>query len=273
MQGLQAGGLSGYGQAGINLGALATRGLGATGAISGATASELGSALGYAAIPLSVYNFAKNWQSGSTWSDALAGASTGAAIGSVVPGIGTLIGAGLGAGIGALSSAFGGGRTSAEAYGQRGIDVSLAGATTGQRSQAFGQASPSQSIQYIQGAMSAHDQSPGHAEPIQLVWGKDNVNGFVTDMTSYIDSQIQSGKLAPNTPPQQIYQQVVAPWLASKGASINPNQYDVQGNPEGQNLIDAVTQVIGLYQMGALTAQTPVGAQGQTISGLVAYGA
>jgi hypothetical protein len=77
-------------------------------------ASSLGNAAGALAIPLSLYNFASNWQSGNTSSDTIQGAETGATIGSAVPAVGTLIGAGVGAAVGALSSALGPGETDPE---------------------------------------------------------------------------------------------------------------------------------------------------------------
>jgi hypothetical protein len=272
IQGLQTGGISGYGQAGINMGSLAIKGLSATGEIAPGVASEASSVLGYAAIPLSVYNFAKNWQSGNTWGDVMQGAETGAAIGSAIPGVGTLIGAGVGAAIGGISSAFGPGKISQEAGFTRSVDTSLAGATVAQRAQAMSTMSPAQSTQYIQGMMNAHDQSPGHAEPIQLVWGKNNASGFISDMTKQVNTAMASNPAIKSMTPQQIFQNVVYPWMSAKGATINPNQRGVTGNPEGQDLIDAITNVIGEWQGGSLTSQTPVGVAGQTIPGLVPWG-
>jgi hypothetical protein len=110
--GLQQGGVSGYGGAAI--GALKTGQGVATMAGDTGLASGLGEAAGAIAVPLSVYNFATNWQSGATASDTIQGAETGAEIGSVIPGVGTLVGAGIGAGVGALSSLLGPGKTDPE---------------------------------------------------------------------------------------------------------------------------------------------------------------
>jgi hypothetical protein len=261
--GIKAGTPLGYTSAGVNAAELATQ-MGAQ--IPGAQyLPGIGDAL-------SLYQFAHNWQSGATGADALAGAQTGATIGtSILPGVGTVVGAAIGAGVGALSSAFGGGRTSQEGQMSRNVNQQLANASDTQRASAMASMTPAQATQYIQGVMSAHDQSPGHAEPIQLVWGKDNSSGFIRDMTSQINSAIKSNPAIAQMSASQIYNQVVAPWLQSKGAAINPNQKGYGGSDEGKNLIDAVTNIIGQWQSGALTSSTQVGVAGQTISGLQAY--
>jgi hypothetical protein len=255
VNGIKQGGVAGYGGAAVNAAQLAGMG-----------------GAGYLAAPLAAYNFAKNWKSGATAPDALSGAATGASIGSIIPGVGTLVGGLIGLGAGALSSAFGGGKTSVEQTADRGIDASLAGANNAQRAQAVGSMSPSQSVQYIQGLMNAHDNSPGHSEAIEQVWGKNNSAGFISDMTTQINSAIAKNPSLKGLSASQMYSQVVAPWLKTKGATINAGTKDVKGNPEGQNLIDAVTNIIGQWQSGQLTSSTKVGVGGQTIAGIQAYG-
>jgi hypothetical protein len=110
--GLQQGGVAGYGGAAV--GALHAGAGVATMAGDTSLAGSLGNAAGALAIPLALYNFANNWQSGNTTSDAISGAETGATIGSAFGPEGTLIGAVGGAAIGAASSAFGPGKTDPE---------------------------------------------------------------------------------------------------------------------------------------------------------------
>ena len=269
---LQRGGVSGDVGAAANAAALyglaGTKGIPgvmAAGQLPGAsTATAIAAPL---ASALSIYNFARNWASGATGADAIQGAQMGATIGTeFLPGLGTLLGALAGGAFGAVTSAFGGGETSQEALMSRSIDQQLQGATPAQRAQALSTLSPAQSVQTIQGFMNAHDNSPVHSEAIEQVFGKNGVNNMLGQMMPAINQAIASGKVAANATPQQIYSQVVAPWLQSKGASVNPNQKDVHGNPEGQNLIDAITNTIGQWQSGQLTSQSNVGVGGQTLN-------
>lgn len=262
--GLQQGGVAGYGNAAIG-------GLRAGSGIAGlsgnsALAGQLGNIAGYAAVPLSLYNFAKNWQSGATGSDALQGAETGATIGSVVPGIGTLVGGLLGGAVGALSSAFGGGKTSAEAGMQRSVDATLNNTNAGTRAASIATMNPAQAFQYINGTMNAHNNSPGHSEGIEQVFGKNGINNLVGGMMPQINMALASGQISRSATPAQIYSQVVAPWLQSKGASINPNTVDVHGNNEGQNIIDSLQNLIGAWQQGSFTNKSKVGVAGQTVN-------
>lgn len=111
-QGLQQGGVQGYGRA-------AGSGIQLAGLLDNNPA--LGAAGGYILAPLSVYNAVNNWQSGKTGSDALNGAEAGAAVGSVIPGIGTVIGGLVGGAVGALSSAFGPGAKDPETASVQGL--------------------------------------------------------------------------------------------------------------------------------------------------------
>jgi hypothetical protein len=265
--GIQRGGAAGYGSAAVNAGAMYGRTGLAGSTIAGEVAGPLASAY-------SMYEFARNWQSGATGSEALQGASTGATVGatvgSFVPGIGTAIGAVAGAviggAVGAISSAFGGGRTSGEALADRSIDAELANAKDPQRADVLNQMNPSSAFQMINGYMNAHDSSPGHSEQIQQVFGKNGVSNMMGQMLPAINQAIAQNPSLKNASPQQLYSQVVAPWLQSKGATINPNTRDVKGNPEGQNLIDAITTFIGDWQSGKATSSTRLGINGETLN-------
>ena len=264
VNGVQQGGISGYGGAAV--GALRAGSGIASLAGNSALAGTLGAAAGYVAAPLAVYNAISNWQSGSTGSDALNGAEAGAAVGSIIPGIGTVIGAVIGGAVGAISSAFGGGKTSPEATQDRSMNAALNNDTTAQRAAAISTMSPAQSIQSIQGDMNAHTNSGTNSEQIQQVFGKNGVSNLVGQMMPAINSAIQKNPSYAKMSPQQLYTQVVTPWLKSKGATISGNSTDVKGNTEGQNLIDSITNVIGQWQSGAFTSKTPVGVGGQTIN-------
>ena len=183
INGVKQGGVLGYGGAavgGLQMAGAAESLMGNAGA-----AGALGAAAGYVAAPLAVYSAIKNWQSGSTGSDALQGAEAGAAIGTmIVPGIGTVIGGVIGGAVGALSSAFGGGKSSAEATNAQRVDATLAGANVSQRAAAIATMPPAQAFQMVNGYMNAHDSSPGHSEPIQQVFGKNGVSNMFQQMTN-----------------------------------------------------------------------------------------
>jgi hypothetical protein len=269
IQGMQRGGVSGYGSAMVG-GLRAASGI-ETLAGNPAMAGTLGAAAGYIAAPLALYSAIKNWQSGNTGSDALQGAEAGAAIGSIVPGVGTVIGAVVGGLVGAASSAFGGGKTSGEASMARNVDQQLASASNQQRMSAIASMSPPQAFQMINGYMNAHDSSPGHSEQIQQVFGKNGVSNMMGQMLPAINTAIKKDPSLSKLSPQGLYDQVVAPWLKSKGASISPTTRDVHGNPEGQNLIDAITGFVGAWQTGAVHGTPVLGAGGETMT-LPLYG-
>jgi hypothetical protein len=270
-QGLQKGGVLGYGSAVVG-GLRAGAGIESLAGNSSA-AGTLGGAAGYIAAPLALYSAIKNWQSGSTGSDALQGAEAGAAIGSIIPGIGNLLGGAIGGVVGAVSSAFGGGKTSQEATQDRNIDQQLASATNQQRAAAIASMSPSHAFQMINGYMNAHDNTPGHSEQIQQVFGKNGVGNMMGQMLPAINSAIAKNPALGRLGPQDLYNQVVAPWLKSKGATIDPKAVDVRNNPEGQNLIDAITGFISAWQIGAVNSSTPIGVAGQKMTNMPVYGA
>lgn len=131
---------------------------------------------------------------------------------------------------------------------------------------------PSSAYQDLASVMSAENNSPGHSQPIEQVFGRMGEQNLMDQMTAQINSQIAAGKIARNATPQQIYQQVVSPWLASKNASI-ANQYTSKGQAEAPALQADLTSLIGDWQNGSLNANSRVGSGGQTISGLQAFGA
>lgn len=275
--GLQRGGATGYASAGINaaslvgrLGAQAAK-AGLVSAGAGAVAGEIGAIANPLGAALSVYEFAKGWQSGATGADALRGAQTGATIGTaVLPGIGTLVGAGLGAAAGALSSVFGGGRRDIETTEWNQLAGRFNALTPTQQSQVV--FSPAQAFQNLAGTMDASNNSPGHSQPIEQAFGRMGEANLVQQMTAHINAQIASGAISKSASANDIYNKVVAPWLASKGAGINMNERTSSGQAEGPALVQSLKSVIGAWQAGALTSATPVGISGQTISGLQGYG-
>ena len=262
--GIKQGGVQGYGSAAV--GALKAGSGIASLAGNSALAGTLGAAAGYVAAPLAVYSAIKNWQSGNTAGDAIQGAEAGAAIGSIVPGIGNIIGGVIGGVVGAVSSAFGGGETSKEAQSDWHIDTAMNSASPAQRQAAMSQMSPSQSTQYINGLMNAHDNSPGHSEQIEQVFGKNGVNNLMTQMTTNINAAIAKNPQLQFASPSTLYSSVVTPWLKSKGVTISPSSVDKNGNNEGAGLGDAITNMIGDWQSGSWTSSTPVGVAGQTIN-------
>lgn len=263
-QGFKQGGVAGDISGIANVAKLGSS-LGAFGGASGA----VGAAAGDVAAPLALYNFAKNWQSGSTGSDALSGAEAGASIGSVIPVVGTLLGGVIGGAVGAISSAFGGGAADPETttwnsyISQASKDPSLAS-----------QLNPQQAYTMLAGIMDAKNNSPGHSTNLELHFGRMGENNLMTAMTSQINSAINSGQIAKTATPQQIYSQVVEPWLQASGAYVPANQIVSSNGSRNNGSIDALlTQLIGQWQSGALTSSTHVGINGQTIGGMQAYGA
>jgi hypothetical protein len=264
MQGIQKGGVTGYGGAVVG-GLRAASGIESLIGNAG-MAGTLGMAAGYVAAPLALYSAIKNWQSGKTGADAIQGMEAGAAIGSVIPGIGTVIGGVIGGAVGAISSAFGGGSSSTEALGDRSLDKVLAGANNQQRAAAIATMPAPKAFQMVQGYMNAHDSSPGHSEAIQQVFGKNGVNNMFQQMMPAINQAIAKNPSLKNLSASDMYSKVVAPWLKSKGATISASTKDVKGNPEGQNLIDAMTGIIGGWMNGSVNSRSSLGIAGQSMN-------
>lgn len=286
--GIKQGGVAGDTTAAVNAAQLATKGAQAVGAIGGGTAGAISGALGYAAIPLALYNEVKSYQSGATVSDALSGAETGAAIGSVVPGIGTAIGAVVGAAVGAVASAFGGGKPDQETVQGQSIDAALA---TGKASIASTGLDTSQgAFTYLAGIMDAKNNSPGHSTALEQTFGRMGESNVLNGMASTIDSAVSGGQMTMlpgggvsikngsstvNYPASQasqaIYSSVISPWLASKGASIETNGVDAKGNALGPALTASLQTLIGNYVNGNLTSKTAIGSSGQADSTLPTF--
>lgn len=264
ISGFEQGGVGGYLGAGANAAEL-TANLGA--------GSEIGGIAAEVAPPLvaadSIYNFANEWQSGKTGSDALAGAeagaSTGAAIGSIVPGVGTLIGgiagAVIGGAVGALSSAFGGGATDPETKNWQSFIDATGGANATPAQVAKYQNMPPQSaFNLLAGVMDIRD---GRI-PIVNAFGRMGESNVMNGMFTQINAAYKAGQIKPGSTPQQIFNQVVTPWLNSKGATIGPETGGLQ-------LQTVLTSLISSWQSGQLTSKTPLDSGGQADASLPAY--
>lgn len=260
--GVQQGGVSGYGNAAVNAAQLGSK-AGAFGSASGV----VGNAAGWAAIPLSLWNEIKGWQSGATGSDALAGAGTGAAIGTaVLPGFGTLIGAGLGAAGGALSSVFGNGRVDPENANWEGYTGALnqinkqgqaAGATSDQIAAA--QKNLTGQVQNPYGALAGYfdlraNQVKGN-NPLYAQYGRKGEEQFTNDLVGKINDATKAGTIGPNDDASAIYSKVVQPWEDSwgKGQSTDSNSAAMQG---------LLTQMISQYE-GGTASNNWLGSGGQ----------
>lgn len=286
--GIKQGGVAGDTSAAINAAQLATKGASAVGAISSGTAGAIGSALGIAAIPLDLYNEVKSYQSGATVSDALSGAETGAAIGSIIPGIGTAIGAVAGAAVGAIASAFGGGRPDSETTQGQSIDAALAsGAAT---PASAGLDTDEGAFSYLTGIMDAKNNTAGHSTTLEQSFGRMGESDVVNGMSSTIDSAISNGNMTmlpgggvsfktgggtvtypAGQAAEGVYSQVVAPWLTSKGASVQFGGTDVKGNAIGPALQTSLQTLVGSYINGSLTNQTVLDSKGDKDSTLAAF--
>lgn len=267
--GLEQGGISGYGQAGVD--ALRLGSYGANLAGNGALGQTLGSAAGDLAIPLSLYNFGKDWQSGATGPDALSGAETGATIGSSFGPIGTLIGGAGGALVGAASSAFGGGKHDPETTALQGLIPEYQQAydqNPGAATADLGTLDPQQSFETLAGVFDAKNNTPGHSQPIEQTFGRMQEGTFLNDIADQINSGYTSGKVKPGESASDIYSGVVDPWITSQtgGQGILGPQ-----NGEGGVLTGAIQNLIGDYTSGGLTGTTPIGVSGQTDSSLPAF--
>lgn len=253
--GLKQGGVGGYTGAAVGAGQLGLNAGIQSGALSAAQAAPYLQGLNYAAIPLNLFNEVKNWQSGATGSDALAGAGTGASIGTaVLPGIGTAVGALLGGAAGALSSAFGNGKVAPENANWVGYtgaynDIAKQGAAQG--------ASPDQ-IAAVQQNMQSRVSNPYGAlagyfdlrnnqvkgnNPLYQQYGRMGEQKFTNDLVGQINDATKAGKIGSNDSASDIYSKVVQPWEDSwgKGQSTDSNKDAMQG---------LLTQMISQYEGG-----------------------
>lgn len=249
-------------------------------------ASGLGDVAGGIAIPLSAYNLVKTYQSGATGSDALSGAETGASVGSLFGPIGTGVGALIGGAVGGIASAFGGGKNDPESLAGNSLDKAITAGTANDSALS----SPSNAFQYLAGAMDAKNDTAGHSQPIEQVFGRMGESNLTNSMFDQINSAIGSGAFTPtadggisvktgggtvtynaNDAPTYIYNNVVAPWLQSQGAGISSSSTDLNGNNQGNQLISSLQSLIGAWQTGGLTSSTPIGVSGQADSSLPTY--
>lgn len=237
--GIEKGGVSGYGQSAIDATKLASN--------AGLLPSAVGSAAGYIAAPLTLYNEIESWQSGATGKDALGGAETGAAIGSIVPGIGTALGAVIGGAAGALSSVFGGGKVDPE-------NASFNGYTTAYNKAGANGSAVAQGVQdpytVLAGMFDLRSNQIKGSIPFYNKYGRMGEQKFTTDMTTQINQALTSGKISASTTPQQVYNQVVQPWINSMGAWNDSNKSAMQG---------LLTQMTAQYMNGQYNNWKAVG--------------
>ena len=261
--GLKQGGVGGDTQAAIGAGQLGLNAGVQTGALSAATAAPYLSALGYAAVPLDIYNEARNWQSGATGQDALGGAESGAALGTaIMPGIGTAIGALGGAAAGALSSAFGSGRVDPENADFAGYSEAYNKALKQGGTGAASQVAAANSDPYLTmaGYFDLHPNQVGANNPLYSTYGRQGEQKFTDDLTSHINDAFSSGTLqegpngeiiqklpngetvyAASDAANAIDQVAVQPWINSLGTWNDPNKQALEG---------AIQQMTGQYVSG-----------------------
>jgi hypothetical protein len=116
--------------------------------------------------------------------------------------------------------------------------------------------------------------SRGSNIPFYNAYGRGGENQFTSDMFGKINQALASGQIAPNATPQQIYSQVVQPWISSMSPNGWQDTSTIQGAPEKQAVGNVLTSMIGQWQGGQITSQTQLGIGGQTLQGGVpAYGA
>lgn len=183
---------------------------------------------------MSLYNEINNWQSGATGSDALGGASTGAAIGTaVLPGIGTAVGGLIGGAVGALSSVFGGGAVDPESKDVQ--NVINATAQSGNSTQAA--QSASNPLLEMAGLFDRHESTL----PMYQQFGRQGESKFSTAMINKINDAYQSGQINGKSSPQDVYNQVVAPWVNGMGSGYSTTGTTYTATTQGL-VQDMVTQ-------------------------------
>jgi hypothetical protein len=129
-------------------------------------------------------------------------------------------------------------------------------------------ASPAQNFQALTGIF----DSRGSSIPFYGKFGRMGENQFMTSMTGQINSALASGKLSKTASPQQIYSQVVEPWINGMSSNGWQNTNTAQGVPEKQAVGNLLTSLIGQWQTGQLNSTSKVGINGQSISGLSPFG-
>jgi hypothetical protein len=148
----------------------------------------------------------------------------------IVPGIGTVVGGVIGGVVGAISSLFGGSKTNPD---------TTAWNSFTQGSQSAAAQNPNTLASTVSGLWKSGDNSfPGLAN-------YQSSNQFTGDMTKQIDAAVDSGKIAANATPQQMYSQVVQPWLSSMPGGQQWSKDPKQG---AQSAL--ITDLISNYQQG-----------------------
>lgn len=258
-QGIERGGFAGDTQAATGAAQLATN----AGYLGGATGG-LAKAVPYAAIPLAAYNFAtQDTKSGATGTDALGGAESGAEAGSAFGPVGTVVGAVVGAAAGAVASAFGPGRMDPENV----TWDNYASAFDSNPANVNG-ATPAQNFQALSGIF----DSRGTSIPFYGKYGRMGENQFMLGMTQQINQAISSGQITSSASPQDIYTQVVQPWINSMSPNGWQPTYTAKGASEQGAVGNVLTNLISQWQTGQLNSQSQVGVSGQTIQGLPNFG-
>lgn len=243
-QGLEHGGVTGDTQAAASAVNLATQ--------AGVDTGVAGVAAGYVGPALSLYNFATNWKSGAGGADALSGAETGASIGSMVGPWGTLIGAVLGGVVGGVSSAFGPGREDPENVGW---DQYAAAYDKDPRS--VSGASPAQLFQSLAGIFDTR----GSSIPFYNQFGRMGETKFTQAMTDKINTAVQQGQIGPGASAQDIYTQVIQPWVSSMSPGGWKDANTVQGNPTKGAVGSLLTGMIQNYITGQSSGWQGIGGQ------------
>jgi hypothetical protein len=296
-QGIERGGVSGYGGAALNAAQLYNRFGGADSQIPGvgpaanvmgiyngiqqggvmgyggavANAAQLANVpgAGYLTAPLSIYDFYKNGTaSGRTGQDMLTGAKDGFQVGMTFGGpIGGAIGSVIGAAQGGIASLFGPGARDPEgvSWNQYAAAYDKSGGA------GVAGASPAQNFQALTGIF----DSRGSNIPFYNKYGRQGENQFTSDMMNQVNSAIKAGKISTTSSPQQIYSQVVEPWITSMGGKSGwQNTYTNKGASEKDAVGNVLTNLIGQWQGGQITNGTQLGVSGEHLQGGVpAFGA
>lgn len=194
--GLRQGGWQGDTQAALSAGRLAAN--------AGWLPPGVGQALGYAAIPLQLYNFAVNdTASGRTGSDALGGAETGAEIGSMFGPIGMGAGALIGGAAGALASAFGPGAKDPETA----------------------------TVQNLINYTSGHGNTPSAAQNVQNPYLE--LAGLMDERSSTLPEYQKYGRMGEQQFTKDLASHINQAFSPSGNLSFGPNGELIQKNPGG----------------------------------------
>lgn len=172
----------------------------------------LSAAGGYIAAPLALYNYEQNYKSGATGSDALNGAETGATIGTSFGPLGTLVGGVIGGAAGALSSAFGPGAKDPETAGVQNV----INATSANQNNPGVAASVQDPYTALAGLMDERSSTL----PMYQQYGRMGEQKFTDDMVNQINQAVKANPSLANNP-QQVYSQVVSPWVNSMGSGYS----------------------------------------------------